>query len=181
MTITVIPREESIGKITIFVHTEEDTLVNPIVTSYSCANGGDVSIEQEGHRSGIHFIPVELDTPVTIIVTIEIAPKVPLVHYEAGTSILPVHLSTPSSGTTVGSSVSFTNDAGTWTWSEDGEYVWQWSGPEYRPDGAPGVTLNFSESSSLPVSIFIYSGIAIVVILAGIIVYRRRKKRASTS
>ena len=81
---------------------------------------------------------------------------------------------------------------GTWTWSAEGEYVWQWFGPGYRPDGLPVVTINFDESidynservdsdeSKLPVHIFVLSGIGVLIILASIIIYGKRRRRAST-
>jgi hypothetical protein len=185
VTITVTPREKSIDKIDIFVHTEENDLVNPVVTSYSSISGGEVNIAQEGHRSGIHFVPVELDTPLIVTVTIQVNPKVPLVHYRAGFTIHP-HLSMPSSGTTIGSSVSFTNEMGTWTWSAEGNYVWHWFGPDIHD--IPGVSVSLNESSALPASptsedsstlipIFIFSGIAVIVILTGLIIYTRVRNR----
>jgi len=186
LTIILTPREESIDEIDIFVHTEENDIVNPVVTSYSSTGGGDVDIAQEGHRSGIQSVPVELNTPLTVIVTIEMTPKVPLVRYEAGSTIQPHRRSTSSSGTIVGSSVSFNTEVGTWTWSAKGEYVWQWFGPGTYD--VPGVSVSFSENSSLPasedssilISILIISGIVVAATLAGLIIYRRLKKRVGT-
>ena len=74
-------------------------------------------------------------------------------------------------------------DAGTWIWSAEGDYVWQWSGHDDVP-----VTVKFREDSSsptfggssMPIYVFVFSGIAVFIILAGLIIYRRRKKRAST-
>ena len=170
LTITVTPREESINTVTITVHTDEDAFVDPVVLSYSSTSGGEVKIEQDGHRSEIGFVPVELNTPMTVTVTIQVTPKVPLVHYKPGTGIRAERVSVPDSGITTGNSVSFTTEVGTWTWSAEGDYVWDWG-----IRCAPGVNVSFGRGSSFPIFIWIL----VVVILGAIILYRRRRKRVS--
>jgi len=172
LTITLTPREESIDKVTIFVHTDEDAFVDPVVLSYSATSGGDVKIEQGGHRSGIHSVPVEHDTPLVVTVSLQVTPKVPLVHYKPGTSILPHRFSVPDRGITTGSSVSFTTEVGTWTWSADGDYVWDWVGPH-----GPGVSVSFARGGSSPILVWILVVVILGAIIFGIIFYRRRRKR----
>ncbi|MFC1860633.1 hypothetical protein ACFLYC_03605, partial [Chloroflexota bacterium] len=175
LIITVTPREESIDTVTVTVHTDEDAFVNPVVLSYSSTSGGEVKIEQGGHRSSISFVPVELDTPMTVTVTIQVTPKVPLVHYKPSTGIRTERVSVPDSGITTGSSISFTTEVGTWTWSADGDYVWGW-GIRISPD----VIVSFSRGGSSPISLFILVVIILGAIILGIIFYRRRRKGVST-
>lgn len=175
LTITFTPREESIDTVTIYVHTDEDPFVDPVVLSYSSNSGGEVKIEQGGHRSEIRSVPVELNTPLTITVTIQVTPKVPLVQYKPGTGINTERVNVPEKGITTGSSVSYTTEVGTWTWSAEGDYVWDWS-----VRAAPDVNISFGRSSSIPISIWIL--IIVIVIgatILGIILYRRRRKRVS--
>jgi hypothetical protein len=174
LTITLTPREESIDTVTITVHTDEDAFVDPVVLSYSSASGGEVKIEQGGHRSQISFVPVELNTPITVAVTLQVTPKVPLVHYIPGTGIRTERVSVPEKGITTGSSVSFTTEVGTWTWSAEGDYVWDW-GVRASPD----VNVSFGRSSSQPISILILVSLVLVGAVTGVIFYRRRRKRVS--
>jgi len=174
LTITLTPREESIDTVTITVHTDEDVFVDPVVLSYSSANGGEVRIEQGGHRSSISFVPVELNIPITVTVTLQVTPKVPLVHYKPGTGIRTERVSVPEKGISTGNSISFTTEVGTWTWSAEGDYVWDW-GVRVSPD----VMVGFGRSSSQPISILILVVVILVAIILGIILYRRRRKRIS--
>jgi hypothetical protein len=174
LTVTVTLREESIDTVTITVHTDEDVFVDPVVLSYSSASGGEVNIEQDGHRSSISFVPVELNTPMTVTVTIQVTPKIPLVHYKPGTTIGTDRVSVPDEGITTGGSVSFATEVGTWTWSADGDYVWGW-GIRISPD----VIVSFSRGGSSPISLFILVVIILGAIILGIILYRRRRRRVS--
>jgi len=142
MTITVTPRDEQIDRVNIFVHTDEDASADAVVVSYSSVNGGDISITEGGHRSGIHNIPAEVNIPLTVTVTLRVTPKVPCVIYTPYTAINPHHSSAAESGVTTGSSVSFTDEVGTWTWTADGDYVWHWFG-----SGAAGVEAHWLHSS----------------------------------
>jgi len=173
LTITITPREESIDTVDIYVHTDEDEFVNPVVLSYSSESGGDVRIEQGGHRSGIRFVPVELNTPMTVTVTIQVTPRVPLVYYKPHIGISTDRVSIPERGITTGSSVSYTTEVGTWTWSAEGDYVWDW-GIRASPD----VSLSFSRNS-YTISIWILIVVILGAIILGIILYRRKRKRAS--
>jgi hypothetical protein len=175
LTITFTSREESIDKVTIYVHTDEDEFVDPVVLSYSSSSGGEIKIEQNGHRSSISSVPVELNTPVTFTVIIQMTPKIPLVQYKPYTSIQTERVSVPEEGFTTGSSVSYTTEMGTWTWSAEGDYVWSWG-----VRAADDVVLTFYRSSS-PISIWILLIIVVIgATILGIILYRRRRKRLST-
>ncbi len=176
LTITFIPREESIDTVTIYVHTDEDQFVNPVVLSYFSNSGGEVKIEQSGHRSEIRSVSVELNTPLTVTVTIQVTPKVPLVQYKPGTGINTERITVPENGITTGSSVSYTTEVGTWTWSAEGDYVWNWG-----VRAASDVNISFGRSSSIPISIWILLTVVILgATILGIILYRRRRKRVST-
>jgi len=142
VTITVTPRDEQIDRVEIFVHTDEDAFADVVVVSYSSTNGGDVSITEGGHRSGIHSIPAETDIPLTVTVTLRVTPKVPCIAYTPYTAINLHRPSVAESGVTTGSSVSFTDEAGTWIWTADGDYVWYWFG-----SGTAGMEAHWLRSS----------------------------------
>jgi hypothetical protein len=133
MTVTLTPREEWVETVSIFVHTDEDDIVNPVIMSISYTGEGEIKIMEDGHRSGIERIPVNLNTPLSIIYTLQITPKVSEVEYWPYTSILLYRPGVLDSGISSGNSVSYTNEAGTWTWSAEGEYVWHWAAntPDY--------------------------------------------------
>jgi len=136
MTLTLTPREEWVEEVSVFVHTDEDDIVNPVIESISHAGGGNVEIKEDGHRSGITRIPVELNIPLTITYTLEVTPKVARVEFWPYASVLVYGPGTLARGTSSGDSVSYTNDAGTWTWSAEGDYFWQWTAenPDYVVD-----------------------------------------------
>ncbi len=79
---------------------------------------------------------LELNAPWSVDVTLRITPnvtdKVTKVECRPGVPIGAVAFEEESSGTTTGSSVSYTDEAGTWTISAEGGYVWDWraSSPE---------------------------------------------------
>ena len=133
MTVTLTPREEWVETISIFVHTDEYDTVNPVIASISHTGGEEIKIMEDGHRSGIERIPVELNTPLTIIYTLQVTPKVPEVEYMPNTGILLHRPGLLTSNTISGNSFSYTNEAGTWTWSAEGDYVWHWGAqtPDY--------------------------------------------------
>lgn len=128
MTITITPRDEKIEQVSIFVHTDNDTYSDVVVVSYSSTSGGDISITEGGHRSGIQITLVEVNASLTVTVTLQVTPKVPCIVYTPYTAINTHYSSVAESDVATGSSVSFTNEVGTWTWTADGDYVWHWFG-----------------------------------------------------
>ncbi|GAH84846.1 unnamed protein product, partial [marine sediment metagenome] len=154
VTVTVTPREEWIESVSIYVHTFENDLVDSVIISISPTSGGVTKLTPEGYRSGVHNVPVELNTPLTITYTIRVTPKVPKVEHMPHISVTPHRLgefkrlvdiapappqpgSVPdgggTGGRTRGSSFSYTNEAGTWTVSAEGNYFWGWGGDESSP------------------------------------------------
>jgi len=133
MTVTLTPREEWVETISIFVHTDEYETVNPVIVSISHTGGEEIKIMEDGHRSGIERIPVELNTPLIIIYTLQITPKVASIEYTPNTGIHLYRSGTLAGNTIRGNSFSYTNEAGTWTWSAEGDYVWHWAAqtPDY--------------------------------------------------
>jgi len=101
--------------------------------SISHTGGGETHIMEDGHRSGIERIPVELNTPLVVIYTLQVTPKVARVEYWPYTSVLVYRPGVLASGINSGNSVSYANEAGTWTWSAEGDYVWHWvaTTPDY--------------------------------------------------
>ena len=151
VTITVTPREEWMKKVNIYVHTPGNGLADPVIISYSSTAGGDIRIDPGGHYSGIHDVPVELNNPVTFIVTIQVTPKVPWVEYKPYVGI---HPQQPSNGgpfgTNSGSSFSYTNEAGTWTVSAEGNYVWEWAAPSSPANDGVGFYPIASSTPNIP-------------------------------
>jgi len=124
MTITVTPREESIKQLSIGLSTWETDLVDPI---FIALEGGKIS--PDGRCAEINNIPVELNTPMSVTVSIQVIPKVHEVEYKPNVRIVPNRPSEPGDihfDTSHGSSFSYTDEAGTWTVSAEGYYVWQW-------------------------------------------------------
>lgn len=175
LTVTFIPRDKLIDKVTVYVHTDEDEFVNPVVLSYSSTETGEVKIEQDGHRSSINSVPVKPGIPLTVTVNIQVTPKVPLIQYKPYTGIQIERVSVPEEGVATGSSVFYTTEMGTWTWSADGNYVWRWG-----VRSADNVGLTFHRSSS-PISIWI---VLILVVMGatalGIILYKRKRLKKSS-
>ena len=186
MTVTLTPREEWVETISIFVHTDEYDIVNPVIMSISHTGGGETHIMEDGHRSGIERIPVELNTPLIITYELQVTPKVSEVEYSPSTGIHLYRSGVLASGTNSGNSVSYTNEAGTWTWSAEGNYVWHWGAttpdytvyfPERSPQGEE--TTSTPEDAGLQVFIGIVAG---AVIIIGLVIYtfvrRRLRNRA---
>jgi len=176
LTIMVIPREERMEQLSVCVVADEDNFIDPIISSYSSTTDAkSIKLTADSHRLALDHIPVKLNTPLIITIILEITPKVPLVNYKPQIAIIPARQMEADIGTVIGSSVSYTmSEAGTWTVSAEGDYVWEWS----KVHGI-GSMVMFTKMA-VPVSIFIFSGIAIFIILAGLIVYRRRRRRRVT-
>lgn len=135
ITVTVTSRDNRIDSVEVFVHTDENDLVDPVIISHS--GGEDAQLTPDGRRSGIK-LPVKTDETVSTTVTIQVVPKVHEVEYKPHVGFKPNWRAEAYTGTSFGSSVSYSNDAGKWTVSAEGNYVWEWGAnkvPEY------GVTL----------------------------------------
>jgi hypothetical protein len=128
MTVTVIPREEWVKEVNIGVSTWEDDLIDPVFTSILRENGdsGKPIVDPGGRTAEILNIPVELNVPITVIVTSQVTPKMPAVEYKPNLDIHAGRITALGGGTTNGSSFSYTNEAGVWKVSAEGEYVWNW-------------------------------------------------------
>jgi hypothetical protein len=126
LTLTITPREERVQSINLYIHTYETDWVAPSVISYSSSAEGDIEITEGGNRSGMHSIPMEMDIPVTVTVLLQVEPKANPIMYQPYTAIDIKRIGQLSSGITQGSSVSYTNGAGLWTWSAQGDYEWMW-------------------------------------------------------
>jgi len=172
VTVTVTPREEWIEGVEIHVHAghlagPESDLVDAAIISHS--GGEQAHVTPDGRYSEIGTpglgIPVELNTPVTITVTFRVTPKVPRVEYKPHVAVIPnpgerkrpggvaptplqpgsVPVGGGAGGPTIGSSFSYTNEAGTWTVSAEGDYVWNWGAAE-----VPRYEVFFSHRANSP-------------------------------
>ena len=124
MTVTVTPRDESVNRISIQLSIPDSDLVDAMFTSITGQESAVIG--PDGRCAEIKNIPVELNTPVSITVTIKVTPMVPEVEYKPAVGVpAPVPMQVVE-GSAVGSSFSYTDEAGTWTVSAVGEYVWCW-------------------------------------------------------
>ena len=121
--VTVTSRDDRIDSVEVFVHTDENDLVDPVIISHSGSE--EAQLTPDGRRSGIK-LPVKTDETVSITVTIQVTPKVPEVEYKPHVGIKPNWRAEAYTGTSFGSSVSYSNDAGKWTVSAEGNYAWEW-------------------------------------------------------
>ena len=132
VTITVTPREEWLKKISVVVDAQEKSSVDPVITSYSPTGAETIKLTPDKHVLHMNYIPVELNTPLTITVTILVTPKVPKVEYKPCVYFVPKREIEADMGTTIGSSMSYTMpEVGTWTVSAEGDYVWNWGAPRW--------------------------------------------------
>lgn len=148
LTITVTPQEKNIEEksdgIFMCIYTVmpgAENLVDAVITS-PVSDGKHVEVSENGHSLRIYEQPVKTNVPWTITLTIEVTPKAPKVEFVPFVSVLwnlasfndPVFKNSCvmddatlySKGTAIGSSVSCSTDAGTWTWNAEGDYAWQW-------------------------------------------------------
>jgi len=150
ISVTVVPRDEKIESVEIFVHAEENQSVNSVIVSHSGGEHGEQAhVTPDGHYSEVGTpgvgIPVELNAPVTITVTIQVTPKVPEVEYKPHVGLKPNWQIEADVGTSRGSSVSYTNEAGTWTVSAEGNYVWEWGANK-----VPGYDVTLQKVTNVP-------------------------------
>lgn len=125
LSITVTPRQD--GHRRMFVAAHKNDLVNPVITSPT--SSGRFRLSPDGHKLDVDLTGLELDTTWSFTVTIEVTPKVPKVEFMPHVNIKSVDFL--ASGTTSGSSVSYPagdpdDEVGTWTWTADGSYEWNW-------------------------------------------------------
>ncbi len=128
LTIRVTPREEGMKKLSVCVYTDEDDLIDPVISSYSSSTDAEsIKLTADSHALALDHIPVKLNIPLTITITLQITPKVPLVNYKPQIAIISERQTEADSGTAIGSSVSYTMpEVGIWTVSAEGDYVWDW-------------------------------------------------------
>jgi hypothetical protein len=192
LTITITPREEGLEQLSVVVAAREDDLIDPIISSYSSTTDAeDIKVTADKHVLYLGHIPVKLNTPLTITVTLQVTPQVPLVSYKPQIAVIPEKQMEADVGTTSGSSVSCTMpEVGTWTVSAEGDYVWDWAkgrgigsqvmfnkmvvagdGAEQRPETAPTA----SATTNQQVIICIAAGIIIIGLVMFFFIRRRRR------
>lgn len=203
LTITVTPREEWLKLLGVEVIADEKSSVDPVITSYSPTSAENIKFTPDKHRLFMDCIPVKLNTPLTITVTLLVTPKVAKVDYKPCVGVWPeTQQVEPDVGTTRGSSVSYTMpEVGTWTVSGEGNYLWNWGAPRWvrgsvllaetpeprldpvlfadTPGPSPGKPAPpASAATNWLVVIGIAAGLAIVG-LAAYFFIRRRKRRVA--
>ena len=131
LTVTVIPREEKIDKLTVEILSLEENEVSAAIISSTQEVYLNPASDQ--HRMYWNDIPMQVNTPWSVTLTIRVTPKVPKVEFIPYVVIIWNGLGwnwEPLQGlrsTTSGSFVSYSQkEMGTWTWSADGDYVWEW-------------------------------------------------------
>jgi len=125
LTVTVTPREKRNENLFIQVQADESYYTDAVIISTS---GKNIKLSSDKHNLEVYDMPLKLNTPYSITVKIRVTPKVPKVEFMPYVGFnwgidMPPH----SEGTTKGSFLSFDVDGvGTWTWSAEGNYVWEW-------------------------------------------------------
>ncbi|MBA7652930.1 hypothetical protein ES703_60769 [subsurface metagenome] len=150
ISVTVVPRDEKIESVEIFVHAEDNQSVNSAIVSHSGGPHGEPAhVTPDRHYSEVGTpgvgIPVELNVPVTITVTTEVMPNMPTIEYKPHVGLKPNWQTEAYVGISRGSSVSYTNGAGTWTVSADGDYVWEWGAGK-----VPGYDVGLKPRTNVP-------------------------------
>lgn len=128
ITVTVTPREEWLESVEIFVHAQNNELVDSFIIAHSAGEQAHVTPDRQYSEVGTPGIgiPTELDKPVSIAVTLQVTPKVAEIEHKPHVGIKPNWRQEGYGGSTAGSSVTYTNGAGTWTVSALGDYIWEW-------------------------------------------------------
>jgi hypothetical protein len=90
--VTVTPREESFERVLICVGTIEadPDLVDTVIISHS--EEWYAELKSGEHYAEFPEIPVELNTPVTVSVTIRVTPKVPVVQFKPHVHVAPYYI-----------------------------------------------------------------------------------------
>jgi len=128
LTITIIPREEKLDKLTIEIDTSENDKVGAVITS---STKEEHLLPTSGANNFyLSDIPMELNVPWTVTLTIQVTPKVPKLEYMPYVDVNWLggdYNWTPTNGDTSGSFVSVGwEEMGTWMWSAEGDYLWKW-------------------------------------------------------
>jgi len=134
VTITIIPREniDRLENLSICVHAKPDPdgghFIDAHITSVSTPFDEHIDLSPDGYDLGIFEIPLELNVPWECYFTLQVKPEVPKIEYMPYVAVIcgEPHTEPYASGTISGNSISFTNDAGSWTISGKGNYVWSW-------------------------------------------------------
>lgn len=187
VTVTFTKREETFDRVLICVGTMDlgaELLVDAVIISHSDEWYNEYGSDEHYAEFGITNtgIPVELDTPLTITVTIQVTPKVPEVSYKPHIHVAPCYPVNLDSSTVEGSSFSYTNGAGTWTVSADGNYVWTWRFP--TSNQPPRGSVDLMESVGLPEFSWsiVYGTVAAAIVIIGLCIFffiRRRRRRTA--
>lgn len=123
LTITVTPGEEHIGELYISVRADEDAYVAPVITPHEDEEHAEMSAD--GQELTIYGVTIEANNTLSVIVSIEIEPKVPAVEFIPEVTVGWRQIL--DSGTSNGSSISRAVEAiGTRTLEAKGEYIWDW-------------------------------------------------------
>ncbi|MFC1944936.1 hypothetical protein ACFLX5_05620 [Chloroflexota bacterium] len=188
VTVTFTKREETFERVLISVGTEADSdLIDTVIVAHSDEWYNEHQSDEHYAEFGItkRGIPVELNIPLTVTVTIQVTPKVPEVWYKPHIHVSPSYLGEKTDSDTVeGSSFSYINEAGTWMVSADGNYVWNWSAsagslPSGSVDLLPSRDTRSASKMSWSV---IYGIVAAGILIIGLTTFfllRRRRGRAA--
>jgi hypothetical protein len=198
LTIAVTSREEELEQLSVCVVADEYDLVDPVINSYSSSTDAKyIKLTADSHRLALDHIPVKLNTPLTITVTLRVTPKVSVVSYKPQIAVIPERHFEADIVSTSGSFVSYTTpEVGTWTVSAEGDYVWNW--PKSRGTGGIGSQVTFAKmvvagkiteqmpetapTSSATANQQVIIGIAGGIVIIGLVIFffvRRRRRRAA--
>jgi hypothetical protein len=133
LTVSVTPEENLVlpGGINIGVNVSEDQYINPTIESVTSPNGApldNIYPSPDGHSMRILISNPTKAITYIYTITIQLELKTGVTQLEFMPDVHVVSVQSEGNGSvTDTSSVSDTNDAGTWTWSSDNSITWNWN------------------------------------------------------
>ena len=130
ITLKVVPRESQILRLGIQVQAEGNELVDAVIMSPATNESEGIRLSPDGQSLNISPTSLELNTPWTTTVTIQVTPMVPMVEYIPYVDI--AWEETLAFGEIQGNSVSYragcpAEEIGTWELRAGDSYGWHWN------------------------------------------------------
>ena len=125
-----MPKESQIQRLGIQVQAEGNELVNAVITSPTTDESEGVRLSPDGQHLNISPASLELNTPWTTTITIQVTPMVPRIEYMPYVDI--AWKETLAFGEIQGNSVSYragdpVEEIGTWELRAEDSYGWHWN------------------------------------------------------
>jgi hypothetical protein len=130
ITLEVVPKESQIQRLGIQVQAEGNELVNAVIMSPTTNESEGIKLSPDGQSLNISLASLELNSPWTTTITIQVTPMVPTVEYMSYVAI--AWDETLAFGGIQGNSVSHragdpVEEMGTWELRAKDSYGWHWN------------------------------------------------------